>query len=98
MADRYTKKDAKECAKALAEALGKQFGNCWRKVGGKNVSKVGCWELDYNSIYGGAVITEIANKHGGIRHPLGSSRMKPEAFCRATNMAIDARDIKKGKR
>ena len=98
MADRYTKKDAISCAKSLANALGKQFGNCWTKKADKNVAKIGCWNVDYNPIYGGAVISEIVSEGGGIRHPLGSSRLKPYEFCRATNMAIDAIDMAKKKR
>lgn len=72
------------CAKRLADSMGKRFGKCWKRKNGRNVAKVGCWELDYNSIYGGAIITEIHNESGGITHPFGEGRLKPFEFCRAT--------------
>lgn len=96
MSDRYTKKDAERCAKDLARTLKKPFGNCWAKKKGRNVAKIGCWDVDYNPIYGGAVIEEIHNEAGGISHPFGSRRMKPSEFCQATNMAVRAVEIDRG--
>ncbi len=79
---RTTKKQALACAKRIATNLGKKFGNCYAKnKDGAYKSVVGCWDFDYNSIYGGGVITEIVSEGGGITHPLGSRRQKPAAFC-----------------
>lgn len=91
---KYTKKQAEGCFQRLASVMGKQAGNCWAVKDGKNVSKVGCWEFDYNPIYGGGIITEIHNEHGGIIHPLGEGRLHPYEFCRATNMIERAIQIK----
>lgn len=96
--DRHTKKDARDCGKRLAKALGKSFGNCWVKKGDKNIAKIGCWDVDYNPIYGGAVITEIHNEQGGIGQPFGSRRLKPEAFCGTINFAIKSIEIDREKR
>jgi len=98
MAERYTRKDAELCAKHLAEALGKSFGNCWKMEDGKLKSEIGCWDLDFNALYGGGVIFEIMNEAGGIDHPVGSGRLKPSEFCQAVSMAIDAIGISKKER
>ena len=95
MADRYTKKDAEQCAGFLAKKLNKPIGKCWKQVDGKNVAQVGCWQYSHNSIYGGGMITEIANESGGEKTPFGSKRLKPEHFCDAMRIAEKAVDISK---
>ena len=96
---RYTKQAAEGCARRLAKALDKDFGNCWVKKDGEKIkAKVGCWRLSYNPTYGGAAIEEIYNEGGGITHPMGSSRLKAYEFCRATDFAISAIDIDRKKR
>ncbi len=99
MARRYTKKDARKCGEAFAKGMGKKFGDCWtKKKGGGLKADVGCWNVDYNSIYGGAVITEISNEAGGITHPFGSMRRKPSEFCDTVHFASRAIEIaRKGK-
>jgi hypothetical protein len=98
MADRYTKKNAEQCAERLATTLGKKFGKCWIRVDGKNVAQIGCWQYDHNSIYGGGVIEEIMNEGGGIDQPFGSRRLKPDTFCVAVNMAEKAVHIDREKK
>jgi len=99
MGDRYTKKDAMRCAKSFASVIGKkQVGDCWKVVNGKNVAKIGCWEVDYNPIYGGAIITEIHNAGGGITHPLGEGRLRPFEFCRSLQIAERAIGIDRSKK
>lgn len=91
MADRYTKKDVGKCAARLAKDLGHKFGDCWKKKeGGGLESEIGCWTVDYNAIYGGAVIQEIMSKGGGVTQPFGSMRRKPREFCETTRFAQDA--------
>lgn len=97
MPQKYTKKDAVRCAERLAEILGKEFGNCWIKEDGKLKAKIGCWNVDYAPMYGGCTIEEIANEGGAVTQPMGMGRLKPEAFCRATDFAIRAVDITKGR-
>lgn len=94
MADRYGRKDAERCGRRLAEAVGKEkdFGKCWRRKNGIE-AKVGCWRLDYNPVYGGAVIEEIHTVGGGITQPFGMMRRKPREFCDAVDMAIKAIDV-----
>ncbi|GAH01867.1 unnamed protein product, partial [marine sediment metagenome] len=53
-------------------------------------SEVGCWTVDYNAIYGGAVIQEIVSKGGGVTQPFGAMRRKPREFCETTRFAQDA--------
>ena len=99
MTDRYTINDAKRCAKNLADKLGKQLGDCWEEnpEGGLK-SKIGCWNLDYNTIYGGAVINEIVNEGGAIRQPFGYMRRGPREFCNSVDFASNTVDEwKKGK-
>jgi len=87
---RYTKKDVIGCARRLAEDLDKPFGNCWKRVEGKPKATVGCWDVDYNATYGGAVINEIVNEAGGIHQPFGPMRRKAREFCDTTRFAMDA--------
>lgn len=87
--DRYTRKDAEIALKRLGTVMGKQVGNCWFKNReGKWISNVGCWNLDYNPIYGGCVVTEIYNEGGAITHPFGSMRRSPREFYDAIWMTI----------
>lgn len=96
--DRYTKKHAEQCANRLAVVLKKKMGKCWKTVDGKNVAEIGCWSYDHNSIYGGGNIEEIINEGGGITHPFGSKRLKPETFCDATSMSERAVEIDRGEK
>lgn len=96
--ERKTQKDAVICAKRIANTLGKKFGNCWKRVDGKNVADIGCWNLDYNPTYGGAVIEEIMSEGGGVDNPLGMRKLKPSEFCSATQMAERAVMIEREKR
>lgn len=99
MADRYSVKDANQCASLLAKALKKKYGNCWVKTrSGHNKSKIGCWDIDCNSTYGGCVIEEMVNESGGTTTPFGPRRLKPEYFCIATHFAESALEYKKRKR
>jgi len=93
MDDRYTRKDAEKCLKNLAEVMGKEVGDCWEKIDDKLVSKIGCWELDCNPIYGGCIVEEIMNEHGGVGNPLTELRMSPREFCQATRMIERAIEI-----
>ena len=95
MSVRYTERDCREHAKYLADFLGKKFGDCWKKEDGKLKSIVGCWDVDYNPIYGGCVITEIANESGAITHPFGMERLPPRQFIKAVNYALKAIDLYK---
>ena len=89
--DRYTKQDCVNAAKRLANVLGKEFGNCWVKVGDKWKSKVGCWDV---STYGGVcIIEEISNESGEVYLPFGYTSRRPRDFVDAVNFAIKAIDI-----
>jgi len=98
MTRRVTKKDVGGCASRLADDLGKKFGGCWVRKNGKLQSIVGCWEVDYNPTYGGAVIQEMVNVSGGVHQPFGPMRRKPGDFCDATRFAQDAIRLYKKKR
>jgi len=87
---RVTKKDIGGCASRLADDLGKKFGGCWVRKKGKLEAIVGCWEVDYNPTYGGAVIQEMMNTRGGVHQPFGSMRRKGRDFCDTTRFAQDA--------
>ena len=79
--------------------LGKEHDDCWvKEKDGKNRAKVGCWYLDYNAIYGGAVVHEMMNEGGGVNQPFGSTRRKPRDFCDAVSMVEHALEIKTGRR
>jgi len=83
-ADRYTRKDAERALQRLAAATGNRPATSWNDVGG--------WSLDYNPIYGGCVVVEIASEGGGQSHPLGDQRRTPRAFCDAVHFALRALD------
>jgi len=95
MSERYTEQDCRRYAQLLAEALGKQFGNCLEQVDGKNRWIEGCWDVEYNPVYGGARIIEISNENGGQRHPLLEPRLHPYEFCSAVTMARRAVEMVK---
>ena len=97
MARRVTKKDVGGCASRLADDLGKKFGGCWRRKNGKLEAVVGCWTVDYNPTYGGAVIQEIVSKGGGVTQPFGPMRRKPGVFCETTRFAQDALRVDRGR-
>jgi len=90
MARRVTKKDVGGCASRLADDLGKKFGGCWVRKNGKLQAVVGCWEVDFNPTYGGAVIQEMVNTSGGVHMPFGMMRRKARDFCDTTRFAQDA--------
>ena len=90
---RYSGNDCKEHAKFLAQTLGKKFGDCWEKKDGEYKAIIGCWDVDYNQIYGGCVITEIANEDGATTHPFGMERLPPRQFVKAVNYAATAIDL-----
>lgn len=90
---RYTEKEARNCAKRLADLLGKKFGDCYTKEDGKYKSIVSCWDINYNPIYGGVQITEIVNESGGISLPLGEMRRSPREFCESVWFAEKAIEL-----
>jgi len=91
--DRYTRNDAERSLKRLGDFMGKQVGDCWEKKGDRNVSKMGCWVLDCNAIYGGCIVEEIMNESGGVNHPLTESRIPPREFCQTMDMIARAIEI-----
>ena len=106
MSDRYTRKDAEQAAKRLAEHLGKPWGHYTDDVnhpdrhptplheGGKFYTIPGGWALDYNPTYGGCVIEELAPDGGTwITQPFGSERCSPREFVAKVNTAITALGI-----
>mgnify|MGYP001615882592 CR=1 FL=1 len=70
----YTRKYAEGWFRRLAEGLGKDIAE------GDNFRKIGAWELDYNSVYGGAIIEEVCNEGRGMTRPLIEYRLKPFEF------------------
>lgn len=90
MSDRYTRRDAERAFERLCETMGREIGPKWSRVNGKNVAKVGTWHLDYNAVYGGCKVAEIANVAGGESEPFGSLRQSPRDFVHSVNMAIRA--------
>lgn len=83
--DRYTKANAEAAFERLAAKLGKSTaktgGPIWTRIGDRNVTRVGAWLLDHNSIYGGFVVAEIVNEGGGKAHPMGERRRPAREFC-----------------
>jgi len=92
MAERYTEKDAVRCAQDLADVLGKDFGKKLSDCYTEKAPKVGCWLVNYNPIYGGAVIEEMMER-GGRDRPFGDTRRSPREFCDAVRFAITAVDL-----
>lgn len=75
-----------------------KFGLFLEAIGGKpafDYKDVGGYLLDY---YNGYTIERIMNEKGGINQPFGSRRMKPLEFWYAMDFAIDAIEVRKGKR
>lgn len=96
MTDRYTAKDAQRAFERLAKALGKQTGPFYLKdeATGKYIPQVGTWKLDYNPIYGGIAIEELASDAGAENRPFGlGSRMTPREFCRTVDFVLTALHI-----
>jgi hypothetical protein len=87
MSNRVSRSMVEAAAKRLADALGKQYGDVWKRTEKGNKSIVGAWAMDYNPVYGGYVIVEMCNEHGAERHPLISSRLPAAAMLDALNMA-----------
>ena len=56
----------------------------------KSYNDVGAWGLDYNAVYGGVVIYEVANTGGAQNHPFGSERHKPQELWYMMRFAMDA--------
>jgi hypothetical protein len=62
----------------------------------RSQTHVGAWTLNYNPVYGGFVIEEMATPGGGVFQPFGSQRRKAREFCGAVRFALDALWIKEG--
>jgi hypothetical protein len=92
---RYTLDDAMRVTKILASALGKKFSEtlsgCYETdpKTGKVKTIVGCWFLDYNPVYGGVVIYEMANEEGAQRAPFGYTRRPIKEFVYTVNFALE---------
>ncbi len=87
---RTTRRDMYRAVEGLADACGTSMAQDYKDVG--------AWELDYNAIYGGAVIQEVVNSAGGVTLPLGQRRMAPGAFVEACELATKAIRYSKVKR
>ena len=81
MSDRIGRKEVEKAFERLMSLLGKRPAKGYKDVGG--------WRLDANSTYGGYIVEEIVNEAGGITQPLGSMRMKAQAFYDACHFAED---------
>lgn len=62
----------------------------WDHVDGRNVSNVGGYRLDHNSVYGGWVIEQNVNEAGGIRRPFSDTRMPAGQLVDAMHFAMAA--------
>ncbi len=80
MSDRITTKMVQRAYEMLRDALGKREAAAYHDVGG--------WMLDCNHTYGGYVIVEINNIHGGETHPLGDTRKSAREFFDACHFAL----------
>lgn len=103
MSERYTIKDAEKAMDRLCEELGKPRGH-YRTLEPGEVSSIegntrittipGGWALDYNPIYGGCVVEEIApDGHTWVSQPFGSTRRSPREFCQMVNDVLRARSL-----
>ncbi len=72
------------------EGLFEHFVAACGKRRARSYSDVGGWGLDYNPVYGGLVIYEIANTGGAHSHPFGSERHKPRELWYMMRFAMDA--------
>jgi hypothetical protein len=66
----------------LARACGRRVATAFNDVG--------AWGLDYNPVYGGYVIYEVANEGGAQHHPFGSERHKAAPFWYMMRFALTA--------
>ncbi|MEM4134330.1 MAG: hypothetical protein QXV73_03960 [Candidatus Micrarchaeia archaeon] len=87
---RITEKDCKEAFELLAKALGKSTETFNKETRQYNI---GSWQLDYNSIYGGAIIREIINENGGVTDPILKYRLSPKQFVTAVEFALKVLNI-----
>ena len=71
----------------FARELGKTLS--YRDSQGK--INVGAWVLDHNPTYGGYIIEEIDNIHGGVFHPFNNQRMKADSFILAMDAFLNLR-------
>ena len=69
----------------------------WTRAGNENRAAVGVWMLDHNGIYGGYVIHEMYNDHGGVYEPFGGMRRSAGDFCAAVNFAMSALGLREGR-
>lgn len=92
MSKRTTKKDCKEAFELLCKELGKStdFFNYQKKK-----YNIGAWRLDYNPIYGGAIVREIINENGGLTEPVLKYRISAREFVTAIDFALKILDIYK---
>ena len=79
---RTTKADMQRAMEHLAEATGAHVAKDYKDVGG--------WRVDYNPIYGGAVIEEIVNNGGGVTRAFTDRRVPPDMFCHCCQFAARA--------
>ena len=86
MSERYTKKDAKRALDGLMQFLNKKHTQF------DHNNEIGSWYLDYNAMYGGAVIHEVVSEGYGVK-ALGS-RMKPYEFCQAIRLFYEINNSK----
>ncbi len=88
MSDRITRKDVEGAFELLCATLGKRIATAYNDVG--------AWQLDHNSIYGGFVIEEVVNVHGGVSRPMGDQRCNAREFrqmCLFTVRAIQSAKV-----
>lgn len=90
MADRITKSQIKSMFALFLKSIGGRPAQEYNDVGG--------YLLDYNPVYGGYSIERISNQAGGVSEPFGASKMKPQEFWYAMRFAMDAIEVKAGKR
>jgi hypothetical protein len=69
MSERISKSMLMRKFQYLLKLLGKEWG-----------IKVGDWNLNYISIYGGWVIEEVINPGGAVRQPFGAGRQSTKEF------------------
>jgi hypothetical protein len=81
-----TAKNIKGLFEHFAKACGKRLAT--------RFDDVGAWGLDYNPVYGGVVIYEVANTGGAQSHPFGSERHKPQELWYMMRFAMDAMRVK----
>jgi len=82
-----SKKHNQAVFERLVDACGAHVAHGYNDVGG--------WRLDYNGLYGGYNIEEIANESGGVRQPFGATRMKAAVFADAMHFALRAIEYSK---